>query len=904
MKCWNLSAVSVRMNSFHLAEQVTTWCNENGALSEGDTSSCLEGNQVNEVPESSYNEADEISDELEEHRESNETTEIDEQAPICNCPIGNTFYSYGDVTLSNLNADNLPESSSIRDISNSRLSTESCGSVFSLSQSSTNSANNLQPSTGDSNLCSITTPLNFDQAVKAWESSGEDNQERYLLSFLENKQFENEEMKGGCAAKGEREREDLDSYNSFCDGDLVDGSVSIPNRTQSSLKLVEVDVANVNQGPFAHRDTTRKQNLSVVRVTDQIDTVIDQSDCHTSNQSSKWEHLGARPRDRPSKGNRSSECSSLCFSSLDPVPQQVAGVANAFLARHSEDKHLHESLYYTYAEEMLAKDFSSQGACNSHVEGITNSNKEKLYLGDFQVTSRPDPPYYPPYSSVFPLTVGASIRGNGKDGNPYHNTLNGNSVLLPGPLYSYIGGNTDTNSNFNSFDPNFLASDIKEPRLLQHDQFSSLCSSDILQSGFTGSRLTPDFLGTTGPQMTHSVIGIQSNIGFTRTTSALPLEPLQMQTPSTSNLGLLATSTSNTQCYSHQPNASTDFQTLPSVAMANQSDSRFLSELEFGGNTHLSPVSSSSIRDGVNISGRRNSSSILNTIGDHLASGTYREGNSSGNSSSSCITSGANTGGDHDENSAQSGGSIPNENYGTESVESTDNSLLELEQHVEEACAMVERVLREREEREEFGREIERKEREIRAERARKKREREARELEEARGWPQQQEPVTGQSLWLCEHYQRHCRVRFPCCNNFYSCHRCHNNSKECDNEEAKASHATHLKCSYCHHEQEVNEEFNILNHDYYSSKLFLLITLLLNGHPYSINCSYSIECPYSYSISVIALLEYMYIEISGGLSSLNCSHKASGQKCRLRSVSQLLHCQECTVPSNQKILS
>ena len=607
MKCWNISAVSVRMNSFHLAEQITTWCNENGALTEGDSSFFPEGSQVNEVPESSDNEADEICDESEEHRESNETTEIDEQAPICSCSIGNTFYSDGDVTLSNLNADNLPESSSIRDISNSGLSTESCGSVSSLSQSSTNSANNLQPLTGDSNLCSITTPLNFDQAVKAWESSGEENQERYLLPFLENKQFENEEMKGGCAAKGEREREDLDSYNSFCDGDLVDGSVSIPNRTQSSLKLVEVDVANVNQGPFAHRDTTRKQNLSVVRVTDQIDTVIDQSDCHTSNQSSKWEHLGARPRDRPSKGNRSSECSSLCFSSLDPVLQQVAGVANAFLARHSEDKHLHESLYYTYAEEMLAKDFSSQGACDSHVEGITNSNKEKLYLGDFQVTSRPDPPYYPPYSSVFPLTVGASIRGN-----PYHNTLNGNSVLLPGPLYSYIGGNTNTNSNINSFDPNFLASDIREPQLLQHDQFSSLCSSDILQSGFTGSRLTPDFLGTTGPQMTHSVTGIQSNIGFTRTTSALPPEPLQMQTPSTTNLGLLATSTSNTQSYSHQ----------------------------------------SSIRDGVNISGHRDSSSILNTIGDHLASGTYREGNSAGNSSSSCITSGANTGGDHDENSA------------------------------------------------------------------------------------------------------------------------------------------------------------------------------------------------------------------------------------------------------------
>ena len=115
----------------------------------------------------------------------------------------------------------------------------------------------------------------------------------------------------------------------------------------------------------------------------------------------------------------------------------------------------------------------------------------------------------------------------------------------------------------------------------------------------------------------------------------------------------------------------------------------------------------------------------------------------------------------------------------TESVESINNSLLELDQRFEEAGEMVERVLlKEREEREVFGREIERK------------------------------EPVTGQSLWLCGHYQRHCRVRFPCCNNFYSCHRCHNNSKECDNEEAKASHATHLKCSYCHHEQEVMKGF------------------------------------------------------------------------------------------------
>ena len=67
-----------------------------------------------------------------------------------------------------------------------------------------------------------------------------------------------------------------------------------------------------------------------------------------------------------------------------------------------------------------------------------------------------------------------------------------------------------------------------------------------------------------------------------------------------------------------------------------------------------------------------------------------------------------------------------------------------LEQCVEQACPLDERVLSIREEREPFGREIERKEREIREQRARMKREREAREREEAREWPQQQEAITG----------------------------------------------------------------------------------------------------------------------------------------------------------------
>ncbi|XP_022791387.1 uncharacterized protein LOC111330734 [Stylophora pistillata] len=693
------------------SEQLKTLCHGNGELSERVTFSCAEGNQMREGPQRSDNVADETSDESKEYRESNEST-------VCNYSSGKAFNSDdGGLTSFNLNADDLPDSSSMTGISNSRLS--SCGSVSCLSQSSTNSVNDVLPSTGDLYSCSITTPLNFNQTAKAWESSGDvsgsgkENQERSLSSSMAYEHFERKELKKQCPANGERETEDLDSFNDFWNGDLVDGAVSIPNRIQGSFNLEEVPCEN--QSPIPYRDTTQKQNLSAARFADQIDTVIDESDCYTSNQSNEWEHSGARPRDRPPKGSRSLE-PTLSYSLLvDLVPHQVAGVANTFLARHSEDKHLHESVYYNHAEKMLVEDVSLQGAY-SHIEGMTNLanfNRAKLYPGDYQVALRPDPTYCPSYSS------GASIRGNGEDGNPFNNTLNGNSVLLPGPSYSYIGANISTNSNFNSF-----------------------------------------------------------------------------------NLGLLASSSVNAQINDNQPSASTDFPTSSLGARANGSDSRLLSELEDGRNTCLPLVSSS--RDSVNTHGHRSSNNALNTTGNHLASGTHREGNGNVASSGSFLTSGANTGGNHDQHSDLSEGSAPNRNYGTESMESTDNSLLELEQRVKETCTMVERVLREREE---FGREIERKEYEIRAERARKKREREARELEEARGWPQQQEPVTGQSLWLCEHYQRHCRVRFPCCTNFYSCHRCHNNSKECDNEEAKASHATHLKCSYCHHEQEIGED-------------------------------------------------------------------------------------------------
>ena len=76
---------------------------------------------------------------------------------------------------------------------------------------------------------------------------------------------------------------------------------------------------------------------------------------------------------------------------------------------------------------------------------------------------------------------------------------------------------------------------------------------------------------------------------------------------------------------------------------------------------------------------------------------------------------------------------------------------------------------------------------------------------------PSQQEDVSTGSRRLCEHYERRCRVRFSCCTEFYPCHNCHNNSTNCQNGEAKARDATHLKCSLCQFEQEVSFWFSLL---------------------------------------------------------------------------------------------
>ncbi len=148
---------------------------------------------------------------------------------------------------------------------------------------------------------------------------------------------------------------------------------------------------------------------------------------------------------------------------------------------------------------------------------------------------------------------------------------------------------------------------------------------------------------------------------------------------------------------------------------------------------------------------------------------------------------------------------------------SEDNSLVALARTVAEACAVVERVLKEREERTKRQREAAQRQREIREQREREARERREREERERRERAEREAreredvaaeeraPVQESPMWQCEHYQRRCSVRFPCCGVFYPCHRCHNGSGGCDADDKKANQATHVKCASCGHEEEVS---------------------------------------------------------------------------------------------------
>ena len=61
------------------------------------------------------------------------------------------------------------------------------------------------------------------------------------------------------------------------------------------------------------------------------------------------------------------------------------------------------------------------------------------------------------------------------------------------------------------------------------------------------------------------------------------------------------------------------------------------------------------------------------------------------------------------------------------------------------------------------------------------------------------------ESNWLCSHYKRLCYVKFECCDNFWPCHRCHNNQSNCGRKKLKSRDTVMIKCVHCNKVQEVS---------------------------------------------------------------------------------------------------
>ena len=63
------------------------------------------------------------------------------------------------------------------------------------------------------------------------------------------------------------------------------------------------------------------------------------------------------------------------------------------------------------------------------------------------------------------------------------------------------------------------------------------------------------------------------------------------------------------------------------------------------------------------------------------------------------------------------------------------------------------------------------------------------------------------QDNWLCSHYKKRCLVKFKCCDEYWACHKCHNNESTCGHRKLKSFNTVMVKCVDCETEQQVRSE-------------------------------------------------------------------------------------------------
>ena len=601
---------------------------------------------------------------------------------------------------------------------------------------------------------SQSTPGYSDPSLTTWDSQGISN----VMARPSNEPADEDgQLRGACAANGE---ERVVESHDFCDRAVM----AVPYSTKTITECTKTDSLISSDSSLA-RTQSIANGGSVSSTQQQVFSDGESRTTPPSSDATDWKRQGARPKE--------TQHTVVEQVPKEPVVYITDGLAGDFLARHTQDKSLHDSIYQTDVGSFF-NDFPSQRTSFSDGD-ISQSSRAQAYSGDCQVVSGTEP------------FIGT--------GNSF---VSGSSRHLVGL------------SNAEPFSDNSGLS----PSRVGNDLFS-LHSNYLSRNTLTGANnysLQSDFVYNSS-----RFAGVDHFDGQTYLPSAqqAPYPPISSEDPVLNrNLGMTGSSFAD-------PSWTGAAQTLPGDPVYNAPRFSSFSSEQLTGSVHdanrftgddeasafISNQGSDEPAQKPNLTLGNSRTTTGNIDDDANSAARYQLGTSTTSDGVLAARSTHDTSvleprhGDADNSRVSV---LNNTDFGTDSIEASDNSLLALERRVAEACALVERVLREREEREQFGREIERKEQLIREQRARERREREERELREAENWPQQQEAINARSQWLCEHYQRHCRVRFPCCTQFYPCHRCHNISKACDNEEAKACYATHLKCSHCQHEQEV----------------------------------------------------------------------------------------------------
>ena len=250
---------------------------------------------------------------------------------------------------------------------------------------------------------------------------------------------EDGQLREVCATSGE---ERVVKSHDFCDG----AAMVVPYSTKIITECTKTDSSVSSDSSLAR--TQNVANGGSLSSTQQH--VFSDGEGEITPPSSgviDWKRLGARPKkpQRTVDGQVPKE----------PVVYITDGLAGDFLVRHTQDKSLHDSIYQTDGASLF-NDIPSQGT--SFIDSdISQFSRAQPYFGDCQAVSRTEP-----HGKTGHSLVSGSSRHLG--GSSYVEPFSDNSGLWPShlgndssSLYSnYLSRNTSTAANNYSLQSDFV----------------------------------------------------------------------------------------------------------------------------------------------------------------------------------------------------------------------------------------------------------------------------------------------------------------------------------------------------------------------------------------------------------------------------------------------------------------